>query len=121
MTFDTDPTDEQIENEQIEKDIEVQEEAQFEKEAALNLETEIKWVKCRRKDLDYVLQIVKDGSDCNSSVPPSKERSLTITKIQEAIMWLGMELKRLGNENPYPNSYKPENAIVDPTADNLEL
>lgn len=51
----------------------------------------------------------------------SRETALTVTKLQEGIMWLGMELKRLGTPNPYPNSYDPSNATVDPTADNLKL
>lgn len=68
-----------------------------------------------RVDLDAILQALKD------SERKSRERSLAITKLQEAIMWLGMDLKELGQENPYPNSYKPENAIVDPTADGLKL
>lgn len=36
-------------------------------------------------------------------------------------MWLGMDLKRLGEANPYPNSKDPTNAIVDTTADGLKL
>lgn len=68
-----------------------------------------------RVELDSVLQKVK------SSSRKSKERSIVITKLQEAIMWLGMDLKDLGNENPYPNSYNPSNTIVDKTADNLIL
>lgn len=55
------------------------------------------------------------------SCPPSRERSLSITKLQEAIMWLGMDLKRLDEPNPYPNSYNPGNTIIDPIADNLKL
>ena len=61
------------------------------------------------------MQKVKD------SPRKSRERSLVITKLQEAIMWLGMDLKDLGAANPYPNSYKPENTIVEPTADGLKL
>lgn len=52
---------------------------------------------------------------------PSRERSLAITKVQEAIMWLGMDLKRLGTPTPYPQSYNPESPVVEPTADNLKL
>lgn len=70
--------------------------------------------KYNRVELDAVLQRVKSDT-------PSRERSLVIIKIQESIMWLGMDLKRLGEQNPYPNSYKPENTIVDPTADGLKL
>ena len=67
-----------------------------------------------RKALDAHLQTLKGLS-------PSRERALAITKLQEAIMWLGMDLKRLNEPNPYPNSYKPENDIVEPTADDLKL
>lgn len=67
-----------------------------------------------RVQIDGALQQLK-------SLPPSRERSLSITKLQEAVMWLGMDLKRLNEPNPYPNSYKPENATVEPTADGLKL
>jgi hypothetical protein len=46
-----------------------------------------------RKDLDEKIQEVKN-------LPPSRERSLAITKLQEAVMWLGMDLKRLNDTNP---------------------
>ena len=70
--------------------------------------------KTLRKDLDKSLQNLK-------SLGGSRERSLAITKLQEAIMWLGMDLKRIGEENPYPNSYNPDNTIIDKTSDNLKL
>lgn len=78
------------------------------------LEEEIKSNKQIRVDLDKVLQELKE-------LKGSRERSLSITKLQEAIMWLGMDLKRLNAPNPYPNSYKPENTIIEPTADGLKL
>jgi hypothetical protein len=68
-----------------------------------------------RVELDVALQKIKNGS-CRS-----RERNLAITKLQEAIMWLGMDLKELGAPNPYPNSYKPENTTVDPTADGMKM
>lgn len=68
-----------------------------------------------RVELDAVLQRIKNSSR------KSRERSLVITKLQEAIMWLGMDLKELGEANPYPNSYKPENTVIDATADGLKL
>ena len=67
-----------------------------------------------RKSLDDQLQLLK-------AAPKSRERSLSITKLQEAIMWLGMDLKRLNEPNPYPNSYDPTNTKIEPTADNLTL
>ena len=67
-----------------------------------------------RRDLDDQIQRVRQ-------LPPSRERSIAITKLQEAVMWMGMDLKRLGEANPYPNSYNPENTKIDPTADRLKL
>lgn len=68
-----------------------------------------------RVALDKTLQEIKVSTK-------SRERSLVITKIQEAIMWLGMDLKELGTTpNPYPNSYDSSNTIIDKTADGLKL
>jgi hypothetical protein len=68
-----------------------------------------------RRDLDKVLQRIKnvttlDASITDSSGKPaqpmgyrsSRERSLAVTKLQEAIMWLGMDLKAIAEENPQP-------------------
>ncbi len=75
---------------------------------------EVKYDKTLRKDLDASLQNLKQLS-------PSRERALAITKLQEAIMWLGMDLKRLNTPNPYPHSYDPSSPVVEPTADGLQL
>lgn len=77
-------------------------------------EKEVRFDKEMRKDLDASLQKLKEAYG-------SRERSLAITKIQEAIMWLGMDLKRLGEENPYPESKNPESLRIDPTADGLKM
>ena len=81
-----------------------------------------------RKDLDEVLQRLKEFTgELNSPPIPtesqrkSRERSLAITKIQEAIMWLGMDLKAQNTPNPYPQSYNPESPVIEPTADGLKL
>lgn len=82
-----------------------------------------------RKELDTVLQNLRRDSDKNYTgerapdhpVRSSRERSIAITKIQEAIMWLGMDLKDLGTPNPYPQSYNPSSATIEPTADGLKL
>tara|TARA_R110000850_G_scaffold254850_1_gene380572 strand:+ start:228 stop:464 length:237 start_codon:yes stop_codon:yes gene_type:complete len=74
-------------------------------------------VKCNKQlrvSLDTQLQNLKKLSR-------SRERSLAITKLQESIMWLGMDLKRLNEPNPYPDSYKPENAKIAPTADGMKM
>lgn len=68
-----------------------------------------------RKDLDEKIQEVK-------SLPSSRERSIAITKLQEAVMWLGMDLKRLNEPNPYPSSKDPSTGVkIEPTADGLKF
>ena len=50
------------------------------------------------------------------------ERALAITKLEEAVMWLGMDLKRLGTPNPYPSSKDPNTGSkIEPTADGLKF
>ena len=68
--------------------------------------------KILRRNLDSHIQELK-------ALSPSRERSLSITKLQEAVMWLGMDLKRLETLNPCPKDLS--NTIVDPTADSLTL
>jgi hypothetical protein len=75
---------------------------------------EVVKVKALRVQIDACIQAVRELSG-------SAERTLSMRKLQEAVMWLGMDLKRLGETNPYPNSRDTTNAIVDPTADGLKL
>ncbi len=78
-------------------------------------EEEIVGNKTLRKEADAIIQKIK-------ALPPSRERALSITKLQESVMWLGMDLKRLGTKNPYPSSKNPETGtIVEKTADGLKL
>ncbi len=71
--------------------------------------------KSLRQNLDAELQTLK-------SLSGSRERSLAITKLQECIMWLGMDLNRLNTPNPYPSSKDPSTGDkIEPTADNLKL
>ena len=68
-----------------------------------------------RKEIDEKIQEIKE-------LPPSRERSLAITKLQEGVMWLGMDLKRLNETNPYPSSKDPSTGDkIEPTADGLKL
>jgi hypothetical protein len=78
--------------------------------------TDIQVIKTKalRKSLDENLQQLR-------ALTPSREVSLSITKVQEAIMWLGMNLKQLNDTKPYPESYNPANTIVEPTADGLKM
>lgn len=78
-------------------------------------EDEVKFNKDMRKQIDEILQMVK-------AAPASRERSLAITKLQEGIMWLGMDLKRLNEPNPYPSSKDPSTGSkIEPTADGLKM
>lgn len=54
---------------------------------------EIASIKELRRDIDAITQRVKAKS-------PTRERALALTKLQEATMWLGMDLKRIGEQNP---------------------
>lgn len=68
-----------------------------------------------RKEIDEKIQTIR-------LLPPSRERSLAITKLQEGVMWLGMDLKRLNETNPYPSSKDPSTGDkIEPTADGLKL
>ena len=81
----------------------------------MNINLEIPKVKQLRKDIDDVIQRAKSGD-------LTLEVSICITKLQEAVMWLGMDLKRIGDVNPYPNSKDPSTGTkIDPTADNLKF
>lgn len=85
------------------------------------LEMEILADKKQRKDIDEIIQRIK-------TLPATRERSLAITKLQEGVMWLGMDLKRINEidaekcPNPYPSSKVPESGTkIEPTADGLKL
>ena len=81
----------------------------------MDINLEIPKVKQLRKDIDDVIQRVKSLDGC-------REVSICIIKLQEAVMWLGMDLKRIGETNPYPSSKDPSTGTkIDPTADNLKF
>ena len=82
---------------------------------------DVKETKRFRQRLDAILQDLKGETDCAFPNRTSAERDTAIMKIQEGIMWLGMDLKALNTPNPYPESYNPENTDIEPTADGLKL
>lgn len=105
-----------------------------------NIEWAIEANKQFRKDIDAIIQRLRNDTELDTSVTGSdgkpvepigyrrsRERSLALTKLQEAVMWFGMDLKAIGEENPgyaanpYPNSKNPENTLIDKTADGLKL
>ena len=98
------------------------------------IETAIIQDKELRRDIDAIIQRIKHASDTKREMltsddhaRASRERSICITKLQEAVMWLGMDLKAINDENPgaqdnpYPNSKDPSNTKIEPTADGLKL
>jgi hypothetical protein len=69
-----------------------------------------------RRDLDNCVQLIRQSDR------ESRERSLAVTKIQEAIMWLGMDLKAINDgKSCYRHGYDPESTKVEPTADGLKM
>lgn len=88
----------------------------------MSINDEIVAVKQIRLDGDAVIQKLK-------ALKPSRERALAITKFQEGVMWSGMDLKRIREENPdsvsepnpYPNSKDPTNTIIEPTYGGIKL
>lgn len=77
--------------------------------------TEIQNIKQLRRDIDTIIQRVLQLESC-------REISLSITKLEEAVMWLGMDLKRLNEANPYPSSKDPSTGnVIEPIADNLKF
>jgi predicted nucleotide-binding protein len=90
----------------------------------------IRAAKQNRKDLDGVLQQVKElksavvganPDDCEDKSEAIANTQLAIRDAESAIMRLGMVLKHIGNPNPYPESYNPDSTKVEPTADGLKL
>ena len=95
-----------------------------EEEAPINeIVDAIKETKALRRDIDEIIQRIKSPESGRGS----RSRSIAITKLQEAVMWLGMDLKEINeahpgaSPNPYPESRNPENTAIEPTADGLRL
>lgn len=80
----------------------------------MDITKEVPAIKQCRKDIDKIIQKVRELDSC-------RETSLAITKLQEAVMWLGMDLKRLNEPNPYPESKDPTSMRIEPTADGLKM
>lgn len=101
---------ERAEKEQVLLDVDSQMGAIF----SAHEEDQIIMSKQVRVDVDDIIRRV-------DNMEVSRETSLVKTKLQEAVMWMGMNLKRLGNPNPYPNSRNTNNTKVDKTADGLHF
>ena len=81
----------------------------------MDIKREIPNIKQCRKDIYDVIESVRKLESC-------KEVEICIIIHQEACMWLGMDLKRLNDINPYPSSKDPSTGTkIEPTADNLHF
>ena len=80
----------------------------------MDITKEVPAIKQLRKDTDEIIQRVRE-------LEPCRETSLVITKLQEAVMWLGMDLKRLNQPNPYPESKNLESMRIKQTADGFKM
>jgi hypothetical protein len=101
----------------------------------MNNEEMIVTTKSLRVELDAALQKIKslrsvarsqmldtpDREVFSSFHEAVEQMTISIHDLEGSIMRLGMVLKAVGNANPYPNSYNPNNTIVEPTADGLKL
>lgn len=96
----------------------------------MNSEEAIIESKTIRKEADALLQRVKTFKDnlkvLGEEVGIDKGEAIaqcTISQrdLESTIMRQGMVLKAVGRANPYPESYNPVNAKVEPTADGLTL
>lgn len=87
----------------------------------------IEYSKVLSERIDAFPPVATDEGKVPDGFRRSRERALAITKLQEAVMWLGMDLKAIGEENPgaaenpYPHSKDPSNTVIDKTADGLRL
>lgn len=102
----------------------------MEAQATPNKEYLVREAKSRRKELDEVLQRMKETrlniiaapkSECEDHGESIAHATIAIRDAESAIMRLGMVLKNVGNPNPYPTSYDPSSPRVEPTADGLKL
>jgi hypothetical protein len=80
------------------------------KNERMDKDQEIISTKQRCADIVAILQAVKE-------LPPSREVSITITKLQESVVWLGMNLKRIneaapGNDHPKNRKLMTKRCII---------
>ncbi len=99
----------------------------------------VKQCKSWRQRLDEILQEMKGQSEMRGEIPVAgpnegaaayeefRQRQESITDLEGAIMRQGLVMKALDAQkpgvapDPYPASYDPTSAKVEPTADGLEL
>lgn len=74
-----------------------------------------------RRDIDAIIQRLKtdmfNPADHAAQRRSSRERSLAVTKLQEARHWLGEDLAELNAPYPYPKGNDLTTTEVDPPSD----
>lgn len=78
-------------------------------------------IKTFRRDFDAKLQELKAFKDSLGRCDAAAQCTISMRALEDVNLRLGLTLKELGTENPYPNSKDPSNTIVDPTADGLKF
>ncbi len=71
------------------------------------------------------LQSMRKRIDCISGkidrlLSASRPKSLAITSLDQAFMWLGLELAAVGNPNPYPTSMDKSSPVIEKPTDKAE-
>lgn len=93
-------------------------------------ETAIATAKEFRRDLDAILQRMKEHKTTLRTLPASDaldpgeviaQHIINFRDVESAIMRQGLVLKSIGNPDPYPESRDPSSPVVAPTADGLKL
>lgn len=80
----------------------------------MDVNLEIRKIKQLRKEVYDIIQEVKALDNC-------REVQICMTKLQEADMWLDMDLKRIYDINPYSNSKNTlTETIIENTCNNLK-
>lgn len=77
-----------------------------------NIETE--FVKVIRKRIDLITKKI------DLLLSPSRAKSLSITSLETAFMWLGLELGAIGSPNPYPKSMDSSSPVIEKAADKAD-
>lgn len=74
----------------------------------------IKFIKSIRVQINALVEKLKNSESKGFS---TRSTSLSITKLQEARMWLGQALNELGDTTPYVHADNPSTAEISPEAD----
>ena len=78
----------------------------------LGIETD--FIKVIRKRIDLIINKI------DSLLSNSRVKSLSITSLETAFMWLGLELGAIGSPNPYPKSMDKSSPVIEKATDKAD-